>query len=172
MFDFEHWLKNNEKLIYYMIRKIDSTLVNDEDLYQEILIDLWKASQRFDDSRCTANTYFGVCIQNAVLKYVRKRRTFKESVNHDNISLYSDISVEDRRSIDLVDVLRGHLDILFIDFDYLRSKVSKKHLPIVLDFMEGATQEILTRKYKISQGQVSKILSKYTDIIKESIISG
>lgn len=172
MFDFESWLKNNEKLIYYMIRKIDSTLVNDEDLYQEILIDLWKASQQFDDSKGTASTYFSVCIRNAIFKYLRRQRASKESINQNNVSLYSNINVEGDRSIDLVDVLHGHMDILFIDFDYLRCKVPKKHLSIVLDFMEGTNQEILARKYKISQCQVSRILSKYTDIIKESIISG
>lgn len=172
MYDFESWMKDNKNLVYHLIRKVDSKLVTDEDLYQEICISIWKSLESFDDTKGVClNTYVSKSITNAIYYYLRKHHIDKDPYNHSIESIYKEISLEDN-SIQLVDTIKSNNNILFIDFDYLKSHVDENHISIVVDFMGGANQKLLTRKYNLSQPQISRILSKYTNIIKESIISG
>ena len=64
--------EKNLRFAYWYVRKHFPAYADDEDIMQEALIGLWKASQTYNSSQSKFTTYAGTCIYHQVLMALRK----------------------------------------------------------------------------------------------------
>ena len=128
MYDFESWMKDNKNLVYHLIRKVDSKLITDEDLYQEICISIWKSLESFDDTKgICLNTYVSKSITNAIYYYLRKHHIDKDPYNHNIESIYKEVDLVDN-SIQLIDMINSNNKFLGFSLVHLKVFVSQGFL--------------------------------------------
>ena len=79
-------------LVSIIARKWHINGYDTDDLTQEGLIALWKASERYDPSRGTSfKTYASICITNRYRDLARKSKKTISTVPLDNVVKYDDI---------------------------------------------------------------------------------
>ena len=66
--------EKNLRFAYWYVRKHFPAYADDEDIMQEALIGLWKASQTYNSSQSKFTTYAGTCIYHQVLMALRKTK--------------------------------------------------------------------------------------------------
>lgn len=183
MYD-ENLVTDNINLIYYILKK--RNLYNKlEELYDIGIIGLVKAAKNYDENRGYAfSTVAGRYISNEILLYLRKNKTNKVRANNNTISLNTVIHEDKNGSyLTLEDTLASDIDIedeiiKKEEIEHLYralSKLDKKEYEII-SYLYGLnriklTQYELSKKYNVSQAQISRIKknceNKLYSLIKE-----
>lgn len=76
------FLEKNKYLVLYLISKYYKSSLDDEDLYQEGMIALWKAMNTYNAEKGEWKVYASIYVRNALSNYIRaktrKKRNFEE----------------------------------------------------------------------------------------------
>ena len=129
---FKQWLEEHQGLIFKVVRAYAGTPEDQDDLFQEILLQLWSSIPNFQGKAKVSTWIYRVALNTALVwkRAVKKRRQHRRSVI--DISEVPDIkgvhsgSVEDRQIVDqLYGVIRelpkidGSIVLMYLDgFSY------------------------------------------------------
>lgn len=173
---YDELIINNEKLIYYVLQKLN--LYNMRDEYYDLgLIGLCKAAKKFDPNRGVKfSTLACMCIQNSILHEIRRN---KKKIDNNTVSLNTIIG-GDKNNLYLEDILSNYeLEIDIIDKEEIqdlykaidRLENIEKRI-IKLYYFENMSQKEISNILKMSQPNVSKkitkIVIKLKNILKEA----
>ena len=136
-----------------------------EDLTQDLVIKAWSVINKFDDKRANFSTFIYMVFTNELkMKYREqsaKCRAMVKTISLNELMPGSDEKIE---YIDTIaDESESKIDIRNYK-KYLRS--------ITIEYLEGAKQNELAKKYNCSQSYISKIIRKDFKKIKEQITNG
>ena len=85
MKDINDVIKENEKLVYYVIKKYFPKEMTDEDIFQEGLIGLWEAITKFDETKGFKFETFAIaCIKLKIARAIQ-RRSYKLRAEDENL---------------------------------------------------------------------------------------
>ena len=152
----------NKKLVYYVYHKIIKELPKDfvsqhgDDLKQEGLIGLWKASERFDESKgCEFSTYAISLIRGYILQYVEKIRRTRRKEQPQIVSLEAEIT----GNITLYETLQAkeNKDVSWILEDKRLTEYERKIVKLLYD---GYKQEEIASFLKVCQPHISRIIKR------------
>lgn len=154
----EKLFQENIGLVRFVLRRQFPSLSNDEDLFQEGCIGLWKACLSYDADRgFKCSTYAVPCIRNAILMELRRRRRIPVSVsldaplgNDDDALCIGDV-LEDPQASDFTDSIFA---------DDITRRLSDRDRRIVDMMHAGMTQQEAGAVLGLSQVQISRRLGK------------
>lgn len=177
----EQRFNDNIKLVHYCMKKVSYPALYQEDIRQEGMLELWRVSQSFDESRgFSFATYAVPCILGSMKRFVREHcstiripRPMWE--NGESIPVGSlDALIDDDRNDTATfgDLIPGEPDFypeLFEDQldDFLATVTNVQYRDIYEEFAYGAaygdipTQHELATKYGYSQAQVSRLRKEF-----------
>ena len=181
MYD-EKLVTDNVNLIYYILGKLN--LYHKRDEYFDIgMIGLVKAAKNFEpDKNYLFSTYAGSCIYKELLRYIRGEKSLKRKVNNNAISLNKIIYDNGENTISLEDTLISDFNIEeeilkkeeIEDLHIALSKLKLLELKVLeytfgLNGAEELTQQELSKKYNLSQAQISRIKNKAIKKLREEL---
>ena len=120
---FEDHIKRHEQLIYQVCRMYGSTGPDRQDLYQEIIIQLWKAYPRFKGESAFSTWLYRIAINTAITG-LRKKKDFIVSfepselpagISHDPIHQEDDQVQQLYNAIDLLNPIEKAIVLLYLD---------------------------------------------------------
>jgi len=134
-----------------------------EDRFQEACLGLMKASQNYEpDKEVSFGAYAKVVIINQLKQYYKKEKMrflliIQDNQFEDDKNEYRDpMSISDYNYIELMEDLKKH----FGDFK----------IKILIEIVNGKTQEDCSQIFGISQPSVSRIIKQMREAIKEGLI--
>lgn len=155
----EELLKENTHLVHFVMRRQFPSLAGDQDIAQEGLIGLWRASLKYDGREGVKFSTFAIpCIRNAILMELRKRRRLPNSVSFD-----APLGGDDDDTFSLSDVLSDPAAAAFeanIFTDDFIQRLHPKDRQLVELRMAGLKQSTIGDAIGISQVMVSRRLRK------------
>ena len=170
----DEFIIKNMKLVGYAIKRYIKIFPGEDvdDFYQIGCIGLIKAQRTFSIGKFSWSSYAVKCIVNEILMYKRKNRKY-------NNQIYLDDSIKDAdENLTYVDVLPD-IDAIdnFIIVDELKRNMltvlneqTPKNKAIIEHYLKtGCKQEELSNIFGVQQSQVSRVLKKYKDKVKEAI---
>lgn len=177
----EQRFKDNIKLVHYCMKKVSYLALYQEDIRQEGMLALWRASQSFDESRGFAfSTYAVPYILGNMRRFVREKcstiripRTMWEKGETIPVgSLDALIDADKSEVTTFGDLMPGEPDFypeLFEDQidDFLATVTNARHRDLYEEFAYGAaygdqpTQQELARKYGYSQPQIARLGKRF-----------
>ena len=183
----EQRFNDNIKLVHYCMKKVSYPALYQEDVRQEGMLELWRVSQSFDESRGVAfSTYAVPCILGGMRRFIREKcstiripRTMWE--NGETIavgSLDALIDDEKRNPTTFGDLIPGEPDFypdLFEEQldDFLATVDNPRHRDLYEEFAYGAaygeqpTQQELAEKYRYSQPQIARLRKKFQEEFRD-----
>lgn len=166
MIDFE----KNMGLVYHIYQKhFKKYLYLKEDLCQEGFLALFKACKLFDtDKGVKFSAYAGRAIYNNMLTYLLK----KEQKHYLNNITFSELEEKKVPIENLESTIENNEDMIFLkDLIFNNSiKLTNTNKSIIYSYIfENLSQYQICEKFKISQPQVSRIIKKFKNQIKEGM---
>ena len=187
----EKLILDNLNLVHFVLKKyIRAPDAMYEDLYQEGVIGLTNAVDRFDDSKSKFSTFAVHCILRKIQMYIRDnnvihvpRDFFKngnelqllsldEEVNDDGFSLM--LTLDDETALDELNYQLLE-DTVIVEMERILSDYPKTHRDVCIEDLcskmwdEPVTQQYLSNKYGVSQSHTSRILRKFYNELRERI---
>lgn len=154
----------NEKLVYLTMEQRFPQLRNDEDLTQVGRIGLWKACRTYNAEVSRFSTYACKCIYTEICWELRHRNRRKytafKTVSLDE-PIYGDTT--------LGELIAGKEDIMPFDSSGFLQALTPAERAILGYMSDGLKQTEIGKKLRISQGQVSKRISKIREKFKEFV---
>lgn len=155
--------EDNMGLAYYIVRKYYPALANDEDIRQVAQIGLWKAAQKFDDTRGTKlSTLACWCIQNEIRMELRSRNRWNrlpvgisldDDINGEcGNGTFGDIIADPR---DMAENVDSRLDAMSC-----MNRLTEKERLILGMRINGALQKEIGEKVGWAQSYVGRVLKK------------
>jgi len=150
-----------QRYVGHIIAKRLSYFNNDEDIYQEGMIGLWKAVKTYDPNLgFSFMTYAARCIVNQILMEIRRKNNYAK---HNAVSLDTVISTSDGES---------ETDLYFFvpskEDDYSRAKEAlteilrlcrnQREKEIIFYRLNGLNQKEIGEKMSLSQSYISRLL--------------
>ena len=177
----QHLVEHNLRLVVFIARRFENTLINLEDLISIGTIGLIKAISTYKlDKKIKLATYASRCIENEILMYIRKTANQKTEV-----SLDEPINMDcDGNELLLSDILGTEEDMILRpleeDVDICVLRQSLRELPererelILMRYgLEGRkelTQKEVARKMGISQSYISRLEKRIMQRLKKEFI--
>ena len=174
-------IEHNLRLVVYIARRFENTLINLEDLISIGTIGLIKAIGTYRrDKNIKLATYASRCIENEILMYIRKTAPLKAE-----ISLDEPINMDyDGNELLLSDVLGTEEDVILKpmedDVDLLVLRQAVKELPerereiVLMRFgLQGRkelTQKEVAQKMGISQSYISRLEKRIMHKLKKELL--
>ena len=164
-------VENNINLVHHIISHKYPNYTFDEDIYQIGCIGLMKASRTYnEDYGTTFSTYACRCILNEINLEIRKSKAKIRIPKDMIISVYEYISEDD--SLSIIDTLCDNSDDiaeseLLADISANLNKLLERDRRCILLHIEGFSQKEICKILSISQPQVSRILKKFIEELKE-----
>lgn len=156
----EELVVSNTPLVGHIAKKYLYTGHEYDDLVQEGMIGLMKAAEAFDPERgCRFSAFAGFCIENSIRMYLRREKKHKRCV----LSLDQEICEDGSRLEEII----GFQPEAFEDIwkqDLLEraaGTLGRKERELIRKYyLDGITQEELSRRYGIGQSTLSKKLKR------------
>lgn len=159
-------IEHNLRLVVYIARKFENTLVNLEDLISIGTIGLIKAINTFNpEKNIKLATYASRCIENEILMYLRKNNASKVEVSFDE-----PLNVDwDGNELLLSDVLGTDNDIVNRDID---DEIEKELLQNAIKKLSNREKQIMQLRFGLL-GDEEKTQKEVADMlgISQSYIS-
>lgn len=158
---------DNAGLVYYIINKHYSQLLNDKDIVQCGMIGLWKASETYrPDAGAKFITYAHRCITNEIGMELRRcnKRIETVSLSEELAGFEKPVQVEDM----LVDKRCGDL----ASYSALKTAIGRlprKQSTVLLYWCAGYKQPEIAAELHVSQPYCSRLLSRARKSLKEVI---
>lgn len=165
---------SNLKFVHYMIKKHFKVDPQEyDDIFQIGCMGLMKASKYYDASKSRFTTYASRFIYNEISMFYRLRRKKQKMI--DVVSLETVVNDDGRKITTLADCLpdkNAELCDAAFDMEIIENAIAKmkteQYKAICHDYIiRGLKQCEIAKKYKVSQGQVSRILIMFKKQIKE-----
>lgn len=152
--DNEQRYKENEKLVYYVLKKSFPAMLTDEDIVQEAKIGLWKACISFRQEKgCQFSSYAYKVIYNSVLSALNKRsHYFEECSEAAMLSIHQPINPE-TPELTYEDTLLGQEDFEYRKSeqrDFIYQILTKKEYSIFNMIMKGMKQCEVAKVFGVS----------------------
>ena len=148
----------NKKLVYYVYKKFKRGLPQDfisqhgDDLIQEGLIGLWKASERFDKSKgCKFSTYAYALIKGHMLIYTESIRRARRKEQPQILSLDAGYSLYE------VIPTKGQEDVDWLFEDNRLTSVERKIVKLLYD---RYNQTEIARIFGVSQVTINRRIKR------------
>lgn len=151
---FEKYLRENELLIYKICRLYAYSNADRQDLFQEIVIQLWKAFPKFNGQSKFSTWLYRVALNTAITG-LRKKKDFIVSYEPAALPQYTD----DNNSPEEEEQLK----VLHTAIEQL-NKVEKA---IVMLYMEDKTYEEMEDILGIAQGNLRVKMSRIKDKLRQ-----
>lgn len=170
MNDKEAMYIENENLVYAFASKYK--LLHDEDMMQNLKMAMWRAITKFDASKgFTLSTFVYASIYNEYMYSFRdKYRKFNfvsnevEDENNKSTSIFD--FIEDTRNCNVEEKIDREA-MMNIIYDFLET-VEPKHKEMYIDYyFNSIKQKQLSKKYNLSQGQISRKLKNINKCLQE-----
>jgi RNA polymerase sigma-70 factor (ECF subfamily) len=150
---FEKHIKEHEFLIYKICRIYTSTEADRQDLFQEIVIQLWNAFPKFKGHSKLSTWLYRVAINTAITG-LRKKKDFIKSYEH--ASLPTNISDDNNQHIE------ERLQEMYKAIEQL-NKIEKA---IVMLYLEDKTYEEMEEILGIGQGNLRVKMNRVKDKLR------
>jgi len=169
----EKYVLDNQKLVHYLIKKLDVAPSDYDDIVQIGMMGLTKAAQTFNRSKnIKFSTYASRCINNEILMYYRKEnkragdRSLDEPINPDSdgeeISLGSTIASPGSLFVEEIE----NREIFLLTMNIILNLLNSRQRLIILYRMSGDKQETIAKKLDLSRSYVSRVESQTKEKIK------
>lgn len=159
-------IERNLRLVVYIAKKFENTLINIEDLISIGTIGLIKAINTFKPKKkIKLATYASRCIENEILMYLRKN-----SNRRIEISIDEPLNVDwDGNELLLSDILGTDSDMVYQN---LENEVDKELLKIALENLSDREKNIMELRFGVESGR-GKTQKEVADMlgISQSYIS-
>ena len=123
---FENWLDQHKVLIFKIVRSYAFTIMDQDDLFQEIIIQVWHSIPSFRQESSVTTWIYRISL-NTAIKWVRKERKHAQAETLDNVQHIlqeSKIQMDDRlvwlyQEIHQLDEIDRSITLLLLDgFSY------------------------------------------------------
>lgn len=163
--------KENEKLVYYVLRKSFPALLTDEDMIQEAKIGLWKACIAFREEKgYSFSSYAYKVIYNAILSALKKNsRRIEGRSEVTTLSIHQPINPEDPE-LTYEDILLGQEDFEYRkseQMDFIFRTLSAKERPICKMIMNGMTRCEVAKVFGVSRQCINAKVMKIRKKLEE-----
>lgn len=153
--DMDTSIQQNEKLIWYTIRKYYPEYLTDEDVVQELRITLWKCLKLYDAKQNTSFSTYCIHAMLNCLHHIHRKNKNQQMI----YSLDAPIGKDQDTDICLKDVVpapqESLLEVQHIS-DFLHT-LKPQHRRATLLLLNGVRQVDIARILGCSQSQVSRI---------------
>lgn len=168
-------VEDNINLVYKFYTTYGKKYYNFEydDIIQILSIGLIKAVKAYDETKGLFSTLAYTCMRNELNMALRSVDKYNKlnviaslddiipNANHDDVFTLADI-------IPCIENVLDYKQIM-VSIEQVCNKLSSKHKRVVYDYIfNGLSQKQISNKYKISQPQVSRIMKKFKDLLKEN----
>lgn len=166
----EERLRESIKLVHFVLHRQFPALAYDQDLFQEGCIGLWHACLRYDaELGAQFSTYACICIKNAILMALRRRRREPPAVS-------LDAPLEDNDSAfcigDTLEDPRASAFEIDIFADDVMQRLSEPDQQLIRLLYAGVSQQAVGETLGISPTQVSRRLAKIRALYQKTEGSG
>jgi RNA polymerase sigma-70 factor, ECF subfamily len=152
---FEQQIKEHELLIYKVCRIYAFTEVNRQDLFQEIVIQLWKAYPKFKGDAKFSTWLYRVAL-NTAISGLRKEKNFIQSYEPENLPLHiSDTSNSAQ--------IEEQMQQLYLAIE----KLNEIEKAIVMLYLEDKSYEEMEEILGISQGTLRVKMNRIKDKLRQ-----
>lgn len=163
MVDFE----KNTKLVYFVFEKKFKNYSDlKDDLCQEGLIALWKASKKYNKQMgLQFSTYAVKSIYNNMLRYIQN----KEIKHIKNSITFSELEAQ---NVDLETLKTNNYDFtkLQVEMFIKKSKQKERNKKIMADYLLTTEKQTeISQKYSISKSCFYKVIHKFSDEIRSQL---
>jgi RNA polymerase sigma factor (sigma-70 family) len=150
---FEKLVKEHELLIYKICRMYAYTVADRQDLFQEIVIQLWNAFPKFKGQSKLSTWLYRVAINTAITG-LRKKKDFIQSYEH--ADLPTNISEDSS----------GHVEERLQEMYKAIEKLNQIEKAIVMLYLEDKTYEEMEDILGISQGNLRVKMNRVKDKLR------
>lgn len=169
----EELFERNTLMAYKIANKYRINYLKEyDDIKQEALVGLWKACEKYNDSKGAFSTYAYICISNNINIYIRHLR------KHENreISLFAPIGenlyLEDTLGAEDENIERLEDRMILNDMikNYNNCFENDQERKVYKLFLSGKKQKHISNIIGISQTQISRIEKRINNRINKLII--
>ena len=160
--DLNQAVKDNERLVYHILRRYYPSVQFDEDMIQIGMIGLWKALDTFEESRNVKfSTYACRVIMSQINMEFRRRKKHSNCVSTETIITEFD---KDGNSITLEETLSDKLNGVedyssYVLESFIQNDLDEQEKQIMHMLFLGYTQKKIGTKLRLSQPQISRIVT-------------
>jgi RNA polymerase sigma-70 factor, ECF subfamily len=152
---FEQQIKEHELLIYKVCRIYAFTEVNRQDLFQEIVIQLWKAYPKFKGDAKFSTWLYRVAL-NTAISGLRKEKNFIQSYEPENLP----VQISDASSSAQIE---EQMQQLYLAIE----KLNEIEKAIVMLYLEDKSYEEMEEILGISQGTLRVKMNRIKDKLRQ-----
>lgn len=155
-------VKDNERLVYFILKRYYPTVQHDEDMIQVGMIGLWKALKTFEESR---NVKFSIYATKIIISQInmefRRRKKHSYTVSIETVITEFD---KDGSGITLEDTLSDNLNGVedyssYILESFIKNDLDEREKQIMHMLFLGYTQKKIGLKLGLSQSYISRIIT-------------
>lgn len=165
--ELEDMIKNNERLIYFVLHKYYPSLVHDEDAFQIGRIGLWQACESYDENQGSLSTYAVKCIRNAISNEMRQIR---KAMSIECVSLDSPMPHIGDGTIAMKEGIldpTNYFDDVEYQIDELRPKIPERDLTMLTMKASGYTYKEIGEQFGVTKQRAQQILKKAGTIVQD-----
>lgn len=151
---FENRVKENQLLIYKVCRIYAGNESDRQDLYQEIVIQLWKAFQTFKGDAKFSTWLYRVAL-NTAISGLRKKKHFIQSIEPHNLPSESVVIEYDEQADEKIQYLYNAI-----------GKLNETEKAIIMLYLENKTYEEMEEVLGINQGNLRVKMNRIKDKLR------
>ena len=152
----EKALPENERLIYYTVKKYFPAATIDEDLLQEGRLGLWRACLAYDpESEGCFSSLAVACIRNAVSNYLRHMSRF---FRRDPSGLVHLDDTPPGGKNDYYDLVQGAPDVDWADLDGIRKCLTERQWNYLSMLLQGYSLVEIGKHFGVTKQNVDNAL--------------
>ena len=170
----DEFIIKNMKLVGYAIKRYIKIFPGEDvdDFYQIGCIGLIKAQRTFSIGKSSWSSYAVKCIVNEILMYKRKNRKYNNQIYLNDFIQNADEKLTYADTIPDLDMIDNMLEVEHIKrnlYIVLEHQTPKNKEMIKYYLKTHCKQREIVDKFGVQQSQVSRVLKKYKDKVKEAI---
>lgn len=152
---FESLIREYEALLYKVCRIYAANEPDRDDLFQEIVIQLWKSYQGFKGESKLSTWIYRVAINTAITNY-RKQKNFIESVEPERLPTHISESKDHEQQEERLGILYAAIE-----------KLNQIEKAIVMLYLEDKSYEEMEEILGVSQGTLRVKMSRIKEKIRQ-----
>ena len=168
----EDFVDSYKAYIYAVLRKFNLKQELCDDLFQDILVGLWKDLPKFEyrPSKCRFRTWLSVVCRNVVLTYLKSKagRKRKQEVNYDEIC--DSLNKFTESEIETIAEKEWKLFIAEKAMENIKESLSEKLVDIFNASVEGSGDDVLAEKYETSEASIRVYRHRVKNALIKEII--
>ena len=168
----EDFISSYRPYIYAVIRKFNLSKELCDDLFQDILIGLWKDLPKFEyrPTKCRFRTWLSVVCRNVVLTYLKSKdgRKRNQEVNYDDIC--DSLNKFSESEIEVIAEKEWKLFIAEKAMENIAEQLSEKLMSIFNAAVDGVSDDELAKKHDTSEASIRVYRHRVKNALLKEII--